>query len=67
MDTHINLKTRDSEFLTTSQAAEMLNVSVSTFKKIIHSRKLKVLKTPGGHYRILRKYLLDEIYNQENK
>ena len=39
-------------FLTTVQAADFLNISVSTLKKYIYSNKLKTLKTPGGHYRI---------------
>ena len=63
----INIIEIKKEFLTTSQAAEILNVSVSTLKKFIYARKLKVLKTPGGHYRILKKYLLKEFYKQESK
>ncbi|MBF0505098.1 MAG: helix-turn-helix domain-containing protein [Candidatus Omnitrophica bacterium] len=54
-------------FLTTAQAAEILNVSVSTLKKFIYTQKLKALKTPGGHYRISKKYLLKEFYKQESK
>jgi excisionase family DNA binding protein len=59
--------TKKREFLKTSQAAEMLNISISTFKKLVHTRKLKVAKTPGGHYRISRKYLLDKFCNQGHK
>ena len=50
------------EYLTTTQAAEMLNVSTSTFKKFITSGKIKVIKTPGGHYRISRKVLMKSLY-----
>jgi len=45
-------------FLTSAQAARMLNVSLSTFKKFIYQGKIKTLKTPGGHHRILKKDLL---------
>jgi excisionase family DNA binding protein len=45
-------------FLTTSQAAELLNVSVSTFKKFIYLGKVKTIRTPGGHHRIMKKDLL---------
>ena len=48
-------------FLTTSQAAKMLNVSVSTLKKFIHEGKISSLKTPGGHHRILKTALFDLI------
>lgn len=46
-----------SVFLTTAQAAKLLNVSLSTFKKFIYLGKIKTLKTPGGHHRILKKDL----------
>ncbi len=49
---------RASLFLTTAQAAKLLNISVSTLKKFIFTGKLKTLKTPGGHHRILREDLL---------
>ena len=45
-------------FLTPVQAAKLLNVSVSTFKKFIYLGRIKTLKTPGGHHRVLRKDLL---------
>jgi len=48
-------------FLTTSQAAKMLNVSVATLKKFIYEGRLRTLKTPGGHHRILKKALLELI------
>ncbi len=56
-------KKNDEKFLTASQAAELLNVSISTLKKFIHSGKIKALKTPGGHYRVLRKDLLENLYS----
>ncbi|MDD4938660.1 MAG: HD domain-containing protein [Candidatus Omnitrophica bacterium] len=44
-------------FLTPLQAAGILNISLCTLKKFIYTGKLKTLKTPGGHHRILRKDL----------
>jgi excisionase family DNA binding protein len=52
-------KAATSIFLTTAQAAKLLNVSVSTLKKFIYLGKIKTLRTPGGHHRILRKDLFD--------
>lgn len=51
------------EFLTVTQAAALLNVSISTFKKYISSGKVPAIKTPGGHYRINRKLLLENLYS----
>ncbi|MBU0467609.1 MAG: helix-turn-helix domain-containing protein [Candidatus Omnitrophica bacterium] len=50
--------TNNETFLTTAQAAEFLNISVSTLKKYIYTNKIKTLKTPGGHYRIRESDLL---------
>ncbi|MBN2097699.1 MAG: HD domain-containing protein [Candidatus Omnitrophica bacterium] len=59
------LMEKDNEvFLTPNQAAEILNVSLSTLKKFIYSGKIKTLKTPGGHHRI-RKSDLFEMMNIE--
>jgi len=41
-------------FLTSREAANFLNVSLSTLKKFISSGKLVTVTTPGGHHRILR-------------
>lgn len=41
-------------YVTPSQAAKILNVSLATLKKFIYQGKIKTLKTPGGHHRILR-------------
>lgn len=46
-------------FLTPNQAATMLNISLSTLKKLIYQGKMKTFKTPGGHHRILKSYLLN--------
>jgi len=35
-------------FLTTAQAAEFLNISVSTLKKYIYSSKIKTLRHPAA-------------------
>jgi excisionase family DNA binding protein len=50
------------EFLTTAQAARILNMSVITLKKFITQGKLKALRTPGGHYRIRRDDLTSELF-----
>ncbi|MBF0331972.1 MAG: helix-turn-helix domain-containing protein [Candidatus Omnitrophica bacterium] len=50
------------DFLTSTQAAAFLNVSISTFKKYIATKKIKVIKTPGGHYRVSRQALLKTLY-----
>ena len=42
----------EETFLTASQAAEAINVSLSTLKKFIYQGRIKTLRTPGGHYRI---------------
>lgn len=41
-------------FLTPRQAAQLLQVSLSTLKKFIYSGRINTLKTPGGHHRILK-------------
>jgi excisionase family DNA binding protein len=55
----------EKKFLTTAQAARILNMSVSTIKKLIFQGRLKVLKTPGGHYRILENDLFGEVYQKK--
>lgn len=45
-------------FLTSVQAAKILNLSLSTLKKLIYQGQIKALKTPGGHYRICKSDLL---------
>lgn len=49
-------------FLTTTQAAKYLNISMATLKKIIIQGKIKAFKTPGGHYRIRKADLLETLY-----
>lgn len=46
-------------YFTPKQAAEYLNLSLSTIKNYIYADKLKTLKTPGGHHRIRKSELLD--------
>jgi len=53
---------RSNVFLTSAQAAELLNISVGTLKKYIHQGKIKTLKTPGGHHRFLKDDLLKQLY-----
>jgi len=48
------MNTQDETFITPMQAAKLLQVSLSTLKKFIYSGRLKTLKTPGGHHRILK-------------
>jgi excisionase family DNA binding protein len=53
---------RSDVFLTSAQAADLLNISVGTLKKYIRQGKIKTLKTPGGHHRFLKKDLLKKLY-----
>lgn len=50
--------TNTNFFLTSQQAAKILNISLSTLKKFIYTGKIKTITTPGGHHRIRRKDLL---------
>ena len=49
-------------FLTSTQAAELLNLSLSTLKKFIAEGKIRTIRTPGGHYRINKNELLSSLY-----
>jgi excisionase family DNA binding protein len=53
-----NIITTNETYLTPRQAAGILNVSLSTLKKLIYSGKIRTIKTPGGHHRINRENLL---------
>jgi len=55
----INNSNSQNTFLTPTQAAKVINVSLSTLKKFIYSGKIKTLKTPGGHHRIRKDDLLE--------
>jgi excisionase family DNA binding protein len=57
-----NFKQEGDQFLTTAQAADLLNISVSTLKKFIYQGRIKTLQTPGGHYRLRKKDLLEKLY-----
>ena len=50
------------EFVTTAQAAKILSVSVATLKKFIYQGQLRSVRTPGGHFRILKKDLFEKLY-----
>lgn len=53
----------ESAFLTSAQASKFLNISVGTLKKFVAQGRVKSLKTPGGHYRFLKKDLLESLYS----
>lgn len=55
------MKKTSDIFLTPTQAARVLNISLSTLKKFIYSGRIKTLKTPGGHHRIRRSDLLQMV------
>jgi len=57
-----NLPQSSDVFLTSVQASQLLNISVSTLKKYIQQGKIKTLKTPGGHHRFLKDDLLKQLY-----
>jgi molybdopterin-binding protein len=42
----------DEEFLTPREAALQLRISFPTIKQWIYARKIRSVKTPGGHHRI---------------
>lgn len=48
----------ENRYLTPNEAADILNISLSTLKKLIYQDKIKTFKTPGGHHRILKSDLL---------
>ena len=54
---------RDKVFLTAPQAAEFLNVSLVTLKKYITLGKIRAIRTPGGHYRIRKQDILENLYD----
>lgn len=58
----VNNPDAKDKFLTTAKAAEILSVSVATLKKFIIQGKLRAVKTPGGHYRICMRDLMEELY-----
>ncbi len=58
---------REKIFLTSTQAAKLLNISLATFKKYIVVGKVRTIRTPGGHYRINKKELLDNLYATSEK
>ena len=47
-----NGKRADEELLRPRDAAVQLRISYPTIKQWIYNRKLRAVKTPGGHYRI---------------
>ncbi len=51
-------------FLTPAQAAESLNISPKTLKKLIKNKNIRVFKTPGGHHRIHRGDLMESLCGQ---
>ncbi|MCA9399009.1 MAG: HD domain-containing protein [Candidatus Omnitrophica bacterium] len=55
----------EDRFLTLSQAADILNISLSTMKKLVYQDKIKTFKTPGGHHRILKRDLFAGLQPQE--
>ena len=56
------IKDRKPIFLTSTQAAELLNLSLGTLKKYITAGKIRTIRTPGGHYRIDQEELVESLY-----
>jgi molybdopterin-binding protein len=46
------LKTNGASFLTPRDAAVQLGISFPTIKQWIYKKKLKSVRTPGGHHRV---------------
>ncbi|MCK5306482.1 MAG: helix-turn-helix domain-containing protein [Candidatus Omnitrophica bacterium] len=57
--THISIQLN---YMTPKQAAEFLNLSLSTIKNYIYSGVLKSYKTPGGHHRIKKEDLVKVLH-----
>jgi excisionase family DNA binding protein len=57
-----NTRKHTDIFLTSTQASQLINVSVGTLKKYVQQGKIKTLKTPGGHHRFNKKDLLEKLY-----
>jgi excisionase family DNA binding protein len=55
-------KNSEQLFLTSTQGAKLLNISLATLKKLIALGKIRTIRTPGGHYRINKKELLSSLY-----
>ena len=55
---------KEQTFLTSTQAAKLLNVSLTTLRKLIASGKIRTIRTPGGHYRINKHELLSALYEE---
>lgn len=55
------------EILNTTEACKFLKVSQSTMKNYLRQGKIKAFTTPGGHYRIYRKDLIEFIENSNKK
>lgn len=52
-------------YFTPKEAAEYFNLSLSTVKNYIYAKRLKTLKTPGGHHRIRKSELLSTMNDTE--
>jgi len=48
-----------SEYVTTGQAADICSVTADAVLKWIRAARLPATRTPGGHYRIHRRALMD--------
>ncbi len=47
------MKTKRTRYLTTGEVAQVFEVSATAVKKWIQQGKLRAVRTPGGHFRIL--------------
>lgn len=56
------IRQQDSVFLTSTEAAKLLHISLGTLKKLIAGGKIPTIRTPGGHYRINKQELLSSLY-----
>ncbi|MFA5479378.1 MAG: response regulator [Candidatus Muiribacteriota bacterium] len=59
----------ENEILNTTEACKFLKVSHSTMKNYLRTGKIKAFTTPGGHYRIYKKDLMEfiESSNKEGR
>ena len=57
----------DTKLIRLRDAAKVLGISYSTLKRWIHTRKLRTVKTHGGHHRIPERELDKHLHFAERR
>src|ERR1700689_808686 len=58
---------KPSKLFTPREAAQVLGVSYPTLKQWIYKRKIKTVKTAGGHHRVPEKEMDRFLYRESNR